>query len=566
MAITDQQIRDWVANNPRASEAQIAQAMANNGVSAAQVAAAIGGAPLPNAPPEVQIAQYQNYIARDPRFTDLNRAAATQLYGVDAQELQSIGVSPEQAQAIIQRQAQQTATPGQVTDEQIKSWVLSNPGASPMQISEQMSKFGLTDAQVARALGVVPESIRDTRAEAIPTGLLGFEEATRQGITDASGTLRSAQTEARAALDPAMEEVARLYNLNIEGLQQAGATARSDIERTYGAAGQLFQPYQQAGTTALQQELALSGALGGDAFNQAYQESPYVKFLREQGERSTLAGASATGGLGGGRVQQELVRFGQGLASQGLQQQIQNLRALSGQGLQAAGSGAEIQTGMGVNLSNIGTGVAQNVAAQRGSLASERSNYGTNVANLATSTGTNIANLQATGASNIASQRANVGQQLSNQIGNAAVGLGNLATGQSTALANLTGQYGQAGLNLQQGYTADQIAAYQAAADQEAAAQQGYGLNVASALGGQPFTQQQPTNYGQMFGNAANAAALGYDLSMIAPYRPAGAEYARPTRLPSGMVPPPAQGNYANLQGNWIANNSFQAARLAGRV
>jgi hypothetical protein len=562
------QIRNWVAQNPTATAEQINSAMQTYGVSPQKVALAMGAAEIPNAPPAVKAAQQQ-----------FNQA--------------------EQAfQTVAGRVSGRDPMAGQVADWQVQQFLRDNPNLSDAQVLDAMVQYGVTPAQMARATGVDINTITpriaaveaqraiaaDTAqrvANPPATGLIGYEQAAERGVQQATNTLQQAQQQAVGALTPAMEEVARLYGLNIDdlraaeqtargdlgqsmgairglygeniaGLGAAGERARTDLERTFGQAGGMFSPYQQAGSQALQQQLALSGALGQDAFNQAYQESPYIRFLREQGERSTLAGAAATGGLGGGRVQQELVRFGQGLAGQGLQQQIGNLSALSGMGLQATGAGADILTGLGTNLGNVGMNTAQNIAAQRGALAGiegqygtnlanlatgtaqnvagqrqglagERSQFGTNLANLATSTGTNIANLQAQTGGNIANQRMQAGQLLAGQIGGAATNLGNLAAAQGADLSNLLQQYGLAGTNLAQGYTADQLAAYQNAMEQEALAQTGYATNQANLLGGQGFAQAQPYSYGQAIGNALNAGALGYQLG--------GGQYTRPTQL-----------------------------------
>lgn len=515
------QIRAWFAQNPNASQAQIQSAMDQYGVAPTTVALAMGNTRLPNAPASIQVAQYQNITGNRGDINDINRAIVARNLGVSAEELSTLGgMDLAQAQALTGRVSEQNPLTGQVSTDQIRAYIAANPSISDQQIAGMMTQYGVTPIQLSQATGVDVGTINArlgnavrAGAEDIPTGLAGFEQALTSGLNTATGTLRGAETAARADLGPAMEEVARLYGLNIDDLRAAGQVARGDIERTYGQAGGMFTPYQQAGTTALQQQLALSGALGPEAFQQAYVESPYIQFLREQGERSTLAGAAATGGLGGGRVQQELVRFGQGLASQGLQQQIQNLSGLSGQGLQAAGAGADILTGMGTNLANLGTGTAQNIAGQRQGLAGERSQYGVNLANLASSTGTNIANLQAQAALNTANQRARAGEMLAGQISDTTFNLANLGSSQGTNLANLLSQYGTAGLNLSQTYTADQIAAAQQAAQEEAAAQQGLAINQASALAGQPFAQAQPFSYSQAFGNALQAGALGYDLA-----------------------------------------------------
>jgi hypothetical protein len=523
MAVSDQEIRDFFAANPDATPEQVYQGMVQYNVSPEQLSRATGidinrvrqeflnQSVAQSTPGNVPDEAIRNFFAVNPNATAEQVYQAMQQFGVRPEQLsRATGLDPNRSTLEYGYQgALAGVTPGNATDEAIRAYMYYNPNIDPSILRAKMNEFGVTPEQFARAMG---QTYQKTTAANIPTGQAGFEQSIQEGEDKVISTLRNAQTEAKGYLDPAMEEVARLYNLNIDDLRQAGTQARGDIERTFGSAGQMIQPYQQAGTTALQQELALSGALGRDAFNEAYQESPYVQFLREQGERSTLAGAAATGGLGGGRVQQELVRFGQGLASQGLQQQIQNLRALSGQGLQAAGAGADIQTGMGTNLANLGMSSAQNVAGQRQNLAGERSQYGTNLANLATGTGTNIANVQGTAAQNIAQQRARAGELLAAQLAGASTGLQNYALNQSTDLSNLLRQYGQTGLNLQQTYTADQIAAMQDAANRQGMSLEDLAARQSGLLAGQEYTPTPQTNYSQMAGNALNAASLGYQL------------------------------------------------------
>jgi len=552
------QIRLWFQQNPNASETQIQSAMNQYGVAPTTVALAMGNTRLPNAPASIQVAQYQNITGNRSDINDINRAIVARNLGVSADELSTLGgMDLAQAQALTGRAAEQNAQKGQVSQDQIRAFIAANPNQSDQQIAAMMTEYGVTPLQLSQATGVDVGTIQarlgsavQAGAENIPTGQAGFEQALTSGLASATGTLQGSETKARGDLSASMEEVAKLYGLNVDDLRSAGQVARGDIERTYGQAGQLFTPYQQAGTTALQQQLALSGALGQDAFNAAYQESPYVQFLREQGERSTLSGAAATGGLGGGRVQQELVRFGQGLAGQGLQQQIQNLSGLSGQGMQAAGAGADIFTGMGTNLANLGTGTAQNIAGQRQGLAGERSAYGVNLANLASSTGANVANLQAQAAQNTANQRARAGELLAAQIGGTTTNLADLANAQGANLSNLFRDFGSTGLNLSQSAINQQIAAQQQAAADEATAQQNYGINTAQALSGQPFTQQQPFSYGQAVGNALNAGALGYELGGGG--RPAGSQYSRPTQLPQGAQVQPIPGA-ANAYSQYLA-------------
>lgn len=108
---------------------------------------------------------------------------------------------------------------------------------------------------------------------------------------------------------------------------------------TQGAQAGL-QPYQQAGTNAVRMQEALSGALGPEAMAQAYQalqQSPAFAALLQQGNTNILQNASATGGLRGGNTQEALAQFAPQLLQQFAQQQFGQLGQLSGQGLSAAG-------------------------------------------------------------------------------------------------------------------------------------------------------------------------------------------------------------------------------------
>lgn len=300
-----------------------------------------------------------------------------------------------------------------VQDWQIRKWLDANPDVSDEQIYSAMQVHGVDPTQLARVTNVPISNIQQRMAPFMPTGQVGFEEAINKGLSDVSGTL--GQTQA---------EVAKLYGLNIDDILAAQARARGDLQSTFGQALSYFKPYQTAGQTALDRQMALSGAMGREAFDQAYVEDPYIAFLREQGMRANLAGASATGGLGGGNVQKELQRFGQGLAAQGVQQQVQNLGTLSGMGLSAAGGAAGVQQNLGTALSGLGMTGAQMVSGQRGALAGEQSQYGTN-----------LANIQAQATAALAGQRARTGELLAGQIGAGAANMGELATMQGDQIS-----------------------------------------------------------------------------------------------------------------------------------
>jgi hypothetical protein len=459
-----------------------------------------------------------------------------------------------------------------------------------MTVAQAARQFGVPEADVMRVMGEIDAANATNTTDLtygrngdnIPTGLTGAETALTGSASDALNLLNQINQSGRADMlgmtNQGLDELIGAYQQSrsditqgtTSGLEalgaglgqartditggttdalnalQTGATqARGDITGAFGRAEAMFDPYAQAGTTALQQQLALSGALGQDAFNQAYQESPQMAFLREQGMRANLSGAAATGGLGGGNVQKELQRFGQGLASQGLQQQIENLNALSGQGFNAATNASNVATTGGTNLANIASQLGANqsnlyqnqgqnlsaIAQQQGlsgmdaylnqgtNLARLAEGYGANQLNTRTNLGNQLANYglntglpAASTVSNLginlASGRTQAGRDLANQAGSVAQLLGGIQQGQATNLANLT----QGQMNYINSLTNN-------AATAEAMAQQGYSGNQANMLTGTGSAMVGIGNvpsfvpdYGNQVGNAAQAAAAGYNL------------------------------------------------------
>jgi hypothetical protein len=459
-----------------------------------------------------------------------------------------------------------------------------------MTVAQAARQFGVPEADVIRVMGEIDAANATNTTDLtygrdgdnIPTGLTGAETALTGSASDALNLLNQINQAGRADLigmtNRGLDELIGSYQqsrsditegttsgldaLNagmaqartdltggttnaLNALQTGATQARGDITNAFGRAEAMFDPYAQAGTTALQQQLALSGALGQDAFNQAYQESPQMAFLREQGMRANLSGAAATGGLGGGNVQRELQRFGQGLASQGLQQQIENLGVLSGQGFNAASNASNVATTGGTNLANIASQLGANqsnlyqnqgqnlsaIAQQQGltgmdaylnqgtNLARLAEGYGVNQLNTRTNLGSQLANYglntglpAASTVSNLginlASGRTQAGRDLANQVGSVAQLLGGIQQGQATNLANLT----QGQMNYINSLTNN-------AATAEAQAQQGYSGNQANLLTGTGSAMVGLSNvpsfvpdYGNQVGNAAEAAAAGYSL------------------------------------------------------
>lgn len=133
------------------------------------------------------------------------------------------------------------------------------------------------------------------------------------------------------------------------GKAQAGA-AREASELTQArfedVRGRL-DPFIDPGAGALQEQAALSGALGPEAQAAAFadfQEDPGTQFLREQGLRLIGTELGATGKLGSGDRLKALTEFSQGLALQDLDARFNRLGAVTGTGLTAASALGGVST------------------------------------------------------------------------------------------------------------------------------------------------------------------------------------------------------------------------------
>ncbi|MDC1355598.1 hypothetical protein N8205_02005 [Flavobacteriaceae bacterium] len=380
-------------------------------------------------------------------------------------------------------------------------------------VANAISSGAMTEADVAKQFGVTEQQVKDEmgrRAEVaagqVPTIADPYAGQALPDMTTALGgtvqqapvqpvTQPAAQPAALPAAQPAATQPmggfqAQLpafattnYNTGAEiptGLRGSEMARKAGAQGAIGMLNQLnvasrqdVNPYAQAGLNALQQQQALSGALGQAEFDAAYQASPQMQFLREQGEQAALRTAAARGGAGGGNVMKELARFNTGLASGDLQNQIANLNALTGRGLTAAQQQGSY---------NMQTGLP---AAQA------------------------ISNL----GQNLALGRTRVGEQLANQYGSAATDLGNIYASQGQNVANMIG-----------GQTGNIVNQVNQAAINEANAQQGFGTamqtgaqNMGGALAGLAPVPINVPNYGAVVSNALSAYGTAQNMGQQQP-------------------------------------------------
>jgi hypothetical protein len=209
------------------------------------------------------------------------------------------------------------------------------------------------------------------------------------------------------------------------GLLGSEQALQGGLQASVGA----LDPFTTGAAGAGNIQAALTGALGPAAQAQAFQnfaQSPGQAFLQQQGEQAVLRGSSAIGGLGGGNVRRALQRQGQGLAQQGLQQNIQNLGGIAERGLGAAGGIANLISGTAGDVSRGRLQTGRDIAGQIGGTTSALSNLinqqGTGLSGAIESGGINLANLlqgagaaQAGGQTDLATILANIATQTGSQ-------------------------------------------------------------------------------------------------------------------------------------------------------
>jgi hypothetical protein len=211
-----------------------------------------------------------------------------------------------------------------------------------------------------------------------------------------------------------------------------------------GQAG--FQPFMQQGQGANSMQAALSGALGPAAQAEAFRNfnsSPGQQFLQDRGEQSVLRNASATGGLGGGRVMQELQRQGIGFAQQDLNDQFARLGNVADRGMQGAqgigqlaGIGANVRGQLAGTQANIHGNLAGIGAGQLGNLAGTGASL---LGGLGETGGLAGANLFRGTGQDLAAGRTNAGNRIADSVAGATSALSNLRNAQGQGASDLIG-------------------------------------------------------------------------------------------------------------------------------
>lgn len=235
------------------------------------------------------------------------------------------------------------------------------------------------DVRAATMAGLEPRQT-DSAAGQSALGQQALTSLNLTGELPATGAV--AETPSGIGFAGAQQQLQRGEDIGLQALTSQATQARGDIlAGTEAGLGSIaaaregaiadYAPYTQAGAGAIEQEAALSGALGPEAQQAAinsFIESPGQKYLREQQEKALLRSSAATGGLGGGRVRSALMEQAMGIAATQQQQQLENLRSIASRGQTAAGDVAGIRVGTGTTEAGIQTGAGQQLAQIANSL------------------------------------------------------------------------------------------------------------------------------------------------------------------------------------------------------
>lgn len=301
-------------------------------------------------------------------------------------------------------------------------------------------------------------------------GLAGAEQALTSGAEQARQDLAFGTSRGISALGRELgfagDEIRRGRDFGLGEIRGAVQTGRGDIT---GAAQQgaqtalagaqrgvsFLDPYMSAGREALDPYLALSGARGQEAFDQAILNDPAYQLALERSEQSIGRQSALTGGIGGGNVMAELQRNAQMQAAADIDRQLGRYQGITQAGQAAAGTAGGfttqaglaaggMQTQAGRDLSALGmqggtalAGIGQQSSAQIAELART---MGISELQAMQMLGQNLGNVGMQAQQQIGDYRFGTGTNIANTLGQQGITQGGLQTGLGGALAGLDQQ------------------------------------------------------------------------------------------------------------------------------
>lgn len=154
-----------------------------------------------------------------------------------------------------------------------------------------------------------------------------------------------------AANERAMFEAQRADN-------QLGYTrGRNDINNNFGVAANKLEPFNDYGTAGTRQLASLAG-LNGVSPMAALRQDPGYQFRMTEGVNALDRSAASRGMLQSGAQQKALTSFGQGLASDELNNAYNRVQGVTNGAQQASGALASLYQNRGTTLGNLATGQA----------------------------------------------------------------------------------------------------------------------------------------------------------------------------------------------------------------
>jgi hypothetical protein len=386
----------------------------------------------------------------------LNRAPDPSLYN---RAPSSIGVPPSnpvQPQPV----GQATTFNGPIASSQMGS--LPTGQAAPM-------------AQSGMAATQAPQSPAPTAGQAAQNSSTGTPYGVNYGDPNRQGSTFGAQRVGTYGSNPSQGSIFGETNIGLAGSENAqtgglrgalntvgmGADqARADLTQGGAGANNTLNRYYDPGYKANDYQAALSGALGGQAQQAAFdnfQNSPGQQYLVNESERAIRRNAAATGGLGGANVQRALQENAIGLAAQDFNNSFNRLGQVSDRGLGAGGQMAGNMMNTGSALANLSAGSAANAA------------------NMIYGTGRDMG-----------AGRTRAGEMIANNVQSGSQNLANLNMGAGAAMSGVQGQGASQLAGLLAGYGRDDLQANAQLASLLANISQGAGTTVARlpSLGG----------------------------------------------------------------------------------
>lgn len=345
-------------------------------------------------------------------------------------------------------------------------------------------------------------------------GLLGAEEAIRAGAgmgrqdlaTGAVGALESLGTQTGIARgdigqgrDFALNKISQAIQSGRGGTQAGIGAINQGVDRAVG----FLNPYMSAGQEALNPYMALSGARGQGAFDEALINDPAYNLALQESERALSRNAGVTGGIGSGNTKGRFQLNAQQQAAANIDRQLGRYLPIISGGQQAAGQaggfttqggfqsgqmaqrGGEFEASLQTRMGDVGIQSSQQLASLAQQLGMSEAqvlqSLGANLSNIDVGTGQAIGGMRETAGINAA----NILQGTTNQQIGIEQGLSqNLANLDQTTLNNIiNSMQSGAGTNLQSQQQLAQILANLGVGAGSAANQTAIGIGQAQASG-----------------------------------------------------------------------------------